>query len=58
MLRLVWNVIRILIWMGMGLVFDVPRLLIVFIVIAQHTVLSADLDIGKITAPASNANLP
>ena len=54
----VWNVIRILIWMGMGLVFDVRRLLIVFIVIARHTVLSADLDIGKTTVPASNANHP
>lgn len=56
MLVLVWNVIRILIWMVMALVSDVLLSRIVYIVIVHHTVWNVDLDIGRMLVSVLSAN--
>lgn len=56
MLVLVWNVIRILIWMVMALVSDALLSRIVYIVIVHHTVWSVGLDIGRMLVSVLSAN--
>lgn len=56
MLVLVWNVIRIRIWMVMALVSDALLSLIVYIVIVHHTVWNVDLDIGRMLVSVLSAN--
>ena len=56
MLVLVWNVIRIRIWMVVALVSDVLLSRIVYIVIVHHTVWNVDLDIGRMLVSVLSAN--